>query len=116
MIAFAKTHQGNTENFLMLVNFERGASLIPVSQVETASSRPGIETPVPFGQISALDMISAPLAGTLRVDNLDDELKGQWLIGWSGSEGGTFSNFDPLVEFEKKTPEKTVRYIRRKLL
>lgn len=49
-------------------------------------------------------------------DNLDDELKGQWLIGWSGSEGGTFSNFDPLVEFEKKTPEKTVRYIRRKLL
>ena len=49
-------------------------------------------------------------------DNLDDELKGQWLIGWSGSEGGTFSNFDPLVEFEKKTSEKTVRYIRRKLL
>lgn len=49
-------------------------------------------------------------------DNLGDELKGQWLIGWSGSDGGTFSNFDPLVDYEQKTPEKTVKYIRRKLL
>jgi len=73
MIAFAKTNQGQTENFLMLVNFERGASVIPVSQVEAASSRPGIETLVPFGQITGVDLISAPLAGTLRADNLDDE-------------------------------------------
>ncbi len=46
----------------------------------------------------------------------DDLLRGVWLIGWSGSDGGTFSNFDRYVDFEKKTPEKTVKYICRKLL
>ena len=49
-------------------------------------------------------------------ENLGEELKGQWLIGWAGSDGGTFSNFDLYADFEKKTVEKTVRYIRRKLL
>ena len=49
-------------------------------------------------------------------DNLGDDLQGVWLIGWSGSDGGTFSNFDKYADYEKKTPEKTVRYIRRKLL
>lgn len=48
--------------------------------------------------------------------NLGDDLKGVWLIGWSGSDGGTFSNFDKYADYEKKTPEKTVKYIRRKLL
>ena len=49
-------------------------------------------------------------------DNLGDDLKGVWLIGWSGDDGGTFSNFDKYADYEKKTPEKTVKYIRRKLL
>lgn len=49
-------------------------------------------------------------------DNLSDDLKNVYLIGWSGSDGGTFSNFDKLSDFEKKTPEKTVKYIRKKLL
>ncbi len=49
-------------------------------------------------------------------DNLGDDLKGVWLIGWSGDDGGTFSNFDKLSDYDKKTPEKTVKYIRRKLL
>ena len=49
-------------------------------------------------------------------DNLGDDLKGVWLIGWSGNDGGTFSNFDKYADYEKKTPEKTVKYIRRKLL
>ena len=48
--------------------------------------------------------------------NLGDDLKGVWLIGWSGNDGGTFSNFDKYADYEKKTPEKTVKYIRRKLL
>ena len=73
MIAYTKTDQGKTEDFLMLVNFERGASVIPVSQVEAASARPGIETLVPFGQITGLDVTPAPLAGTLRLDNLDEK-------------------------------------------
>ena len=47
----------------MLVNFGRGASVIPVSQVQAASTRPGIETPVPYGQIAGLDAMPAPLVG-----------------------------------------------------
>jgi hypothetical protein len=73
MIAYTKTDQGKTEHFLMLVNFERGSSIIPVSELEAASARPGIETLVPFGQIAGLDVIPAPLVGTMRLDNLDEK-------------------------------------------
>jgi hypothetical protein len=73
LVAYTKTDQGKTEDFLMLVNFERGASIIPVAELEAASARPGIETLVPFGQIAGLDVVPAPLAGTLRLDNLDEK-------------------------------------------
>jgi len=49
-------------------------------------------------------------------DTLGDDLKDKWLIGWSGNEGGTFSNFDEYEKFDKGTPEKTVKYIKKKLL
>ena len=73
LIAYTKTDQGKTEDFLMLVNFERGSSIIPVSELEAASARPGIETLVPFGQIVGLDVVPAPLVGTMRLDNLDEQ-------------------------------------------
>jgi hypothetical protein len=73
LIAYTKTRQGKTEDFLMLVNFERGSSIIPVSELEAASARPGIETVVPFGQIVGLDVMPAPLVGTMRLDNLDEQ-------------------------------------------
>lgn len=73
MISFSKTEQGKTEDFLLLVNFERGADVIPVSQLEAASGRPGMDKVVPFGQIAGLDVTSAPLAGAMRVDNLDEK-------------------------------------------
>jgi hypothetical protein len=73
MISFSKTEQGKTEDFLLLVNFERGADVIPLSQVEAASGRPGMDKVVPFGQIAGLDVTSAPLAGAMRVDNLDEK-------------------------------------------
>ena len=73
MISYSKTEQGKTEDFLLLVNFERGADVIPVSQVEAASGRPGMDKVVPFGQIAGLDVTSAPLAGVMRVDNLDEK-------------------------------------------
>ena len=73
LIAYTKTDQGKTEDFLMLVNFDRGSSIIPVSELEAASARPGIETLVPFGQIAGLDVMPAPLAGTMRLDNLDEK-------------------------------------------
>ena len=49
-------------------------------------------------------------------DNLGDDLKGQWLIGWSNDEGGTFSNFDLYANFEQKNIEKTLKKIKKKLL
>jgi hypothetical protein len=73
MISFKKTEQGKTEDFLLLVNFERVSNVIPVSQLEAAGARPGIEKVVPFGQIVGVDVTTAPLAGTLRVDNLDEK-------------------------------------------
>ena len=48
-------------------------------------------------------------------DNLA-ELKNEWLIGWSSGEGGAFSNFDKLCDYEKDTPEKTLENIAKKLL
>ena len=73
LIAYTKTDQGKTEEFLMLVNFERGSSIIPVSELEAASARPGIETIVPYGKVVGLDVMPAPLAGTMRLDNLDEK-------------------------------------------
>lgn len=73
MISYTQTQQGRTEELLMLVNFERGASVIPVSQVEAASAGPGFDKLVPFGQTAGLNAMSAPLAGVLRLDNLDEK-------------------------------------------
>jgi hypothetical protein len=73
MISYSTTAQGRTADFLMLINFELGASLIPVSQVQAASAGPGFEKSVPFGQTAGLNPTPVPLAGALRVDNLDEK-------------------------------------------
>ena len=73
MISYTRTEQGKTEDFLLLLNFERGASLIPVSQVEAAGAGPGFNQSVPFGQTAGLEVTAAPLAGALRLDNLDEK-------------------------------------------
>lgn len=73
MIAYTKTEQGKSEEYLLLVNFERVSNVIPVSQLEAAGARQGIEKIVLFGQIVGLDVMTAPLAGTLRIDNLDEK-------------------------------------------
>ena len=49
-------------------------------------------------------------------DNLEDDRKNQWLIGWSNDEGGTFSDFDLYSVFEKETVEKTLKNIKKRLL
>lgn len=49
-------------------------------------------------------------------DTLGDECKDKWLIGWSGEEDGTFSNFDLYDEYAGATPEQTLKNIKRKLL
>jgi hypothetical protein len=73
MISYSTTAHGSTENFLVLINFERGANLIPVSQVAAASEGPGINKLVPFGQLAGLDATPTPLAGAMRLDNLDEK-------------------------------------------
>jgi hypothetical protein len=73
MIAYSRTEQGKTEDFLLLANFDRVSNVIPVSQLEAAGSRPGIEKQVPFGQLAGVEVMQAPLAGTLRLDNLDEK-------------------------------------------
>jgi hypothetical protein len=73
MISYTMKVNGKTEEYMMLVNFNRVSNVIPVSQLEAANARPGIEKVVPFGQIAGLDVRQAPLAGALRIDNLDDQ-------------------------------------------
>jgi hypothetical protein len=73
MISYSRTEQGKTEDFLLLANFDRVSNVIPVSQLEATGSRPGIEKQVPFGQLAGVEVIQAPLAGTLRLDNLDEK-------------------------------------------
>ena len=73
MISYSTIARGKTENFLMLVNFNRVSNVIPVPELEAARSRPGIEKQVPFGQITGVNVMEAPLAGALRIDNLDDK-------------------------------------------
>lgn len=49
-------------------------------------------------------------------DTLSDDSKNEWLIGWSSDDGGTFSNFDKLCDYEQKKPAKTLKVIKKKLL
>lgn len=49
-------------------------------------------------------------------DNLGEDRKNKWLIGWSGEEGGTFSQFDEYARFEKETVKATLKNIKRKLI
>jgi hypothetical protein len=73
MISYTMRVGDKTEDYMMLVNFNRVSNVIPVSELRAANARPGIEKMVPFGQIAGLDVQQAPLAGALRIDNLDEQ-------------------------------------------
>ena len=73
MISYSMRVGDKTEDYMMLVNFNRVSNVIPVSELRAASARPGIEKVVSFGQIAGLDVQQAPLAGALRIDNLDEQ-------------------------------------------
>lgn len=73
MVSYSRTEQGKTEDFLLLANFDRVSNVIPVAQLEATGSRPGMDKQVPFGQLAGVEVMQAPLAGTLRLDNLDDK-------------------------------------------
>ncbi|AGU53449.1 hypothetical protein VAPA_2c08930 [Variovorax paradoxus B4] len=73
MVSYSRTEQGKTEDFLLLANFDRVSNVIPVSQLEATGPRPGMDKQVPFGQLAGVEVMQAPLAGTLRLDNLDEK-------------------------------------------
>lgn len=73
MISYTMRVGDKTEDFMMLVNFNRVSNVIPVSELRAANARPGIEKVVSFGQIAGLEVQQAPLAGALRIDNLDEQ-------------------------------------------
>jgi hypothetical protein len=73
MISYTMSANGKTEEYMMLVNFNRVSNVIPVAELQAANARPGIEQVVPFGQIAGLQVQQAPLAGAMRIDNLDDQ-------------------------------------------
>ena len=75
MISYSgKDPSGKSQDMLLLLNYERTANIVPVSEVEAANGKPGIEKPVPAGQIVGVQAIQAPLVGATRIDNLDDKL------------------------------------------
>ncbi|WP_426285209.1 hypothetical protein [Luteibacter sp. E-22] len=73
MVSFTKVEQGKASDFVMLVNFNRVSDVVSVAELDAARARPGIEKQVPFGQITGVNVTEAPLAGALRIDNLDDK-------------------------------------------
>jgi len=49
-------------------------------------------------------------------ETLGEDRKDKWLIGWSGKDGGTFSNFDEFEKFDLGDTDKTLKYIKKKLI
>ena len=50
-------------------------------------------------------------------ENLDEKLRGKWLIGWSAYDcGRTYSTYAEYEKYEKKTPEKTLANIAKRLI
>ena len=49
-------------------------------------------------------------------DTLDDDVKGKWLVGWSADEGNTFSDFELYDDFADKSPEKTLKKLKKHIL
>lgn len=49
-------------------------------------------------------------------DTLDNDVKGKWLVGWSADEGNTFSDFELYDDFADKSPEKTLKKLKKHIL
>ena len=74
MISYSrKDPSGKPQDMLLLLNYQRVPNNIPVSEVEAANGKPGIEKPVPTGQIVGVQQTPAPMVGATRIDNLDDQ-------------------------------------------
>ena len=73
MVSYTQTQDGKTTPYVMLVNYERSADVIPLAQIEAADAKPPMSQPVSFGKIEGLQPQEAPFAGVVRIDNLNDK-------------------------------------------
>ena len=74
MISYsAKDASGKPQDMLMLLNYHRSGNIIPVNEIQAANEKPGIDKPVPAGEIIGVQETPAPLVGATRIDNLDDQ-------------------------------------------
>jgi hypothetical protein len=74
MISYrGKDPSGKPQDMLMLLNYHRSGNIIPVSEIDAANAKPGIDKPVPVGQIVGVLETPAPLVGATRIDNLDEQ-------------------------------------------
>mgnify|MGYP004652538721 CR=1 FL=1 len=49
-------------------------------------------------------------------ENLESDRRNVWLVGWGNAQGGTFSNFDKLSDFECNRKEKTLKLIKKSII
>ncbi len=49
-------------------------------------------------------------------DTLSEDIKNKWLLGWSSENGRTFSHFDEYAKFDQGSTDKTLKYIKKKVL
>lgn len=73
MVSYVGTEQGKKVPYVLLTNYERSADLIPVSSIAESNKKAGFEKPVPWGNITGVDLTYLPLSGVTRIDNLDDK-------------------------------------------
>ncbi len=73
MVSYVGTEEGKKVPYLLLTNYERSADLIPLSSIAESNNKPGFERPVPWGDITGVNLTYLPLAGVTRIDNLDDK-------------------------------------------
>ena len=60
------------ESYVLLTNVNRNADMIALSAIDSANTKPSLAKPVPWSQITGVDVTLAPINGTISVDNLDD--------------------------------------------
>ncbi|MEL7485632.1 MAG: hypothetical protein AAGJ87_00285 [Pseudomonadota bacterium] len=75
VIAFsASDREGNIERFVLVVNREMDADLIPMDALTTAASAEGLKTPVPYlGATAGVQTTPLPLSGVLHAADQNNQ-------------------------------------------
>ncbi|MGQ5524172.1 hypothetical protein ACUHMQ_13040 [Chitinimonas sp. PSY-7] len=74
MMTRVQGQDGQSADYLVITNYQRGANVIPMSEIEAAYAKPGLDAPVPIGQTAGVTSNSAPLVGVVRTAELNDSM------------------------------------------